>query len=74
VRHALVTTQLIYQARAAADAEAESERRQDPIEAQAGTDPEPRRLATLGRRFATLGRRARARTLGLGAGTPGGGA
>jgi hypothetical protein len=68
MRHALVVTQLIHEARSAPQAP-EGQLADAPPEAPAALDPEPRP-----RRLATLFRRARVRALGLGAGSPGGGA
>jgi hypothetical protein len=69
VRHALVATQLLHEARSAdaAPEAAERQRADAPPEGPVATDPRPRRLAT-------LFRRARVRALGLGAESPGGGA
>jgi hypothetical protein len=68
VRHALVATQLLHEARSADAPEAAERQRADaPPAGPVATDPRPRRLAT-------LFRRARVRALGLGAESPGGGA
>jgi hypothetical protein len=68
MRHALVVTKLMDQARTAATAEADDRRSRRPsatVDAEPDPAPEPRRLTTLARR---------ARTLRLRAQTPGGGA
>jgi hypothetical protein len=76
MRHALVATQLLHEARSPDAHEARSadppeaaerQRADAPPEGPVATDPRPRRLAT-------LFRRARVRALGLGAESPGGGA
>jgi hypothetical protein len=69
MRHALVVTQLIHEARSAGPQGAERQLADAPPEAPAAADPEPRL-----RRLATLFRRARVRALGLGTESPGGGA
>jgi hypothetical protein len=69
MRHALVVTQLMHEARSTGPQAAERQPADAPPEAPAAVDnvPRPRRLAT-------LFHRARVRALGLGAESPGGGA
>jgi hypothetical protein len=68
MRHALVTVHLIHEARSAAATEAAGRQLADAApETPAPLDARPRRLATLFRRI-------RARALGFGAGSAGGGA
>jgi hypothetical protein len=72
MRHALVNMQLIQEARAAADAEAdERHARQAPADPRPDPDPSPGRFAALARR---LRARTHVRAPGVRAETPGGGA
>ena len=75
MRHALVVTQLIHEARSAPKA-AERQLVDAPPEPEAPVAPggRSRRLATSSRRLAALFRHARVRALGLRAESPGGGA
>jgi hypothetical protein len=71
MRHALVVTQLIHEARSSGPQAAERQLADAPPEPEAPADPDPEPRP---RRLATLFRRARVRALGLGAESPGGGA
>ena len=73
MRHALVVTQLIHEARSAPKA-AERQLVDAPAEPEAPVAPDSRsrRLATPYRRLATLFRRARVRAQGLRTESPGG--
>jgi hypothetical protein len=67
MRHALVVTQLIHEARSGGPRLPERQLADAPPDPAPAAEPRPRRLAT-------LFRRARVRALGLGAESPGGGA
>jgi hypothetical protein len=67
MRHALIPIQLLTGARAASGPRADGQLADAPPDPQPSSEHQPRR-------FATLFRRARVRTLGLEAESPGGGA
>jgi hypothetical protein len=75
VRHAAITVQLIQEARAAGvEAGQRPPRSRPDAPPDPAPAPRPRRFATVARRVAASARRGHARTLGLGAEPPGGGA
>jgi hypothetical protein len=65
MRHALIPIHLLQDARAASGPRVERQLADAPPDPQPSSEPAPRR-------FATLFRRARVRTLGFGAESPGG--
>ena len=67
MRHALIPIHLLQDARAASGPRVEGQLADAPPDPRPSSEHQPRR-------FATLFRRARVRTLGLGAESPGGGA
>ncbi|HEY6706146.1 MAG TPA: hypothetical protein VJB61_00945 [Actinomycetota bacterium] len=67
MRHALIPIRLLQDSRAASGPQVERQLADAPPDPQPASEPAPRR-------FATLFRRARVRTLGFGAESPGGGA
>ena len=67
MRHALIPINLFRGARVASGTQAERQLADAPPDPQPSSEHQPRR-------FATLFRRARVRTLGFGAESPGGGA
>ena len=67
MRHAIIPIRLLQDARAASGPQAERQTVDAPPDPQPSSEHQPRR-------FVTLFRRARVRTLGLGAESPGGGA
>ena len=67
MRHALIPIHLLKDPRAASSPQVERQLADAPPDPQPSSEHRPRR-------FATLFRRARVRTLGLGAESPGGGA
>jgi hypothetical protein len=54
MRHALIATQLLHEARSAGSQDPERELADAPADAPAAPDPRPRRLATLFRRARAL--------------------